>query len=92
MSCAAPVGKAAMLMKFMQRKQRLQVIVDELAPRNFKATEDQGIITVRYVLQNVAPDRFRSTSTAVFVENETALYIPRKASWNQANSGRSLSG
>src|SRR3989442_12780494 len=36
-----------------------KVFHNALAPRNFKGSEDQGIITVRYVLQNVAPNRFR---------------------------------
>ena len=47
-----------------------KVFRNALAPRNFKGSEDQGIITVRYVLQNVAPDRFRIYIDAVFVENE----------------------
>jgi hypothetical protein len=53
-----------------------KVYHNALAPRNFKASEDQGIITVRYVLQNVAPDRFRIHIDAVFVENEHRTVHP----------------
>ena len=53
-----------------------KVFHNALAPRNFKASEDQGIITVRYVLQNVAPNRFRIYIDAVFVENEHRTVHP----------------
>jgi hypothetical protein len=53
-----------------------KVFHNALAPRNFKGSEDQGIITVRYVLQNVAPDRFRICIDAVFVENEHRTVHP----------------
>ena len=47
-----------------------KVFHDALAPRNFKGSEDQGTITVRYVLRDIAPNRFRIHIDAVFVENE----------------------
>jgi hypothetical protein len=53
-----------------------KVCYGALAPRNFKGSEDQGIITVRYVLQNTAPDRFRIQIDAVFVENERRAVHP----------------
>jgi len=53
-----------------------KVFHNALAPRNFKGSEDQGIITVRYVLQSIAPDRFRIRIDAVFVENEHRTVHP----------------
>jgi len=42
---------------------------DALAPRHFKESADIGIITVRYVVQGVAPDKTRLQIDAVFVED-----------------------
>lgn len=42
---------------------------DALAPRHFKDSADIGIITVRYVVQGVAPDKTRLQIDAVFVED-----------------------
>ena len=42
---------------------------DALAPRNFKDAADIGIITVRYVVQGVAPNKTRLQIDAVFVED-----------------------
>jgi hypothetical protein len=42
---------------------------DALAPRNFKDSADIGIITVRYVVQGVAPNKTRLQIDAVFVED-----------------------
>ena len=53
-----------------------KVFHNALAPRNFKGSEDQGIITVRYVLQSVAPDRFRIHIDAVFAETEHRTVHP----------------
>jgi hypothetical protein len=47
-----------------------------LAPRNFKGSEDQGTITVRYILQDVSPDRFRIHIDAVFIEDERRAVHP----------------
>jgi len=47
-----------------------------LAPRNFKGSEDQGTVTVRYILQDVAPDRFRIHIDAVFIETEHRTVHP----------------
>ena len=53
-----------------------KVCYGALAPRNFKGSEDQGVITVRYVLQNTAADRFRIQIDAVFIENERRTVHP----------------
>jgi len=45
-----------------------KVYQNALAPRNFKDSADQGTITVRYVIVNEAPDRFRIQIDAVYVE------------------------
>jgi hypothetical protein len=45
-----------------------KVYQNALAPRNFKESADQGTITVRYLLINEAPDRFRIQIDAVYVE------------------------
>jgi hypothetical protein len=45
-----------------------KVYQNALAPRNFKDSADQGAITVRYVIINEAPDRFRIQIDAVYVE------------------------
>jgi hypothetical protein len=45
-----------------------KVYQNALAPRNFKDSADQGTITVRYVIINEAPDRFRIQIDAVYVE------------------------
>ncbi len=42
---------------------------DALAPRNFKDSADIGIITVRYVVEGVAPNKTRLQIDAVFVED-----------------------
>lgn len=42
---------------------------DALAPRHFKDSADIGIITVRYVVQGVAPNKTRVQIDAVFVED-----------------------
>jgi len=42
---------------------------DALAPRHFKDSTDVGIITVRYVVQGVAPDKTRLQIDAAFVED-----------------------
>jgi len=47
-----------------------KVAHDALAPRNFKGSEDQGTITVRYLLNPEGPERFRIQIDAVFVETE----------------------
>jgi hypothetical protein len=49
---------------------------DALAPRNFKNSSDIGIITVRYVVQRVSPDRTRLEITAVFVEDGSRRVHP----------------
>jgi len=46
-----------------------KVYQNALSPRNFKDSADQGTITVRYVIINEAPDRFRIQIDAVYVEN-----------------------
>jgi hypothetical protein len=46
-----------------------KVYQNALSPRNFKDSADQGTITVRYVVINEAPDRFRIQIDAVYVEN-----------------------
>ena len=53
-----------------------KVFYNALAPRNFKGSEDQGTITVRYVLQEIAMERFRIRIYAVFVENEHRTVHP----------------
>jgi hypothetical protein len=45
-----------------------KVYQNALAPRNFKDSADQGTITVRYIIINEAPDRFRIQIDAVYVE------------------------
>ena len=45
-----------------------KVYQNALAPRNFKDSADQGTITVRYLIINEAPDRFRIQIEAVYVE------------------------
>jgi hypothetical protein len=47
-----------------------KVAHDALAPRNFKGSEDQGTITVRYILNPEGLERFRIQIDAVFVEKE----------------------
>jgi hypothetical protein len=42
---------------------------DALAPRHFKGSADIGIITVRYVVQGVAPNKTRLQIDAAFVED-----------------------
>lgn len=42
---------------------------DALAPRHFKDSADVGIITVRYVVQGVAPNKTRLQIDAAFVED-----------------------
>jgi hypothetical protein len=49
---------------------------DALAPRNFKNSSDIGIITVRYVVRPVSPDRTRLEITAVFVEDGSRRVHP----------------
>jgi hypothetical protein len=49
---------------------------DALAPRNFKNSSDIGIITVRYVVRSVSPDRTRLEITAVFVEDGSRRVHP----------------
>jgi hypothetical protein len=44
---------------------------DALAPRHFKNSADIGIISVRYVVEPVAPTRTHLEITAVFVEDGT---------------------
>lgn len=41
---------------------------DVIAPRNFRDSEDQGTIAVRYVVTSVTPERTRLRIDAVFVE------------------------
>jgi len=41
---------------------------DAIAPRNFRDSEDQGTIAVRYVVTSVTPERTRLRIDAVFVE------------------------
>ena len=53
-----------------------KVFYNALAPRNFKGSEDQGTITVRYVLQEIALERFRIRIDAVFAENEHRTVHP----------------
>jgi hypothetical protein len=47
-----------------------------LSPRNFRDSEDQGTVTVRYILTNEGPDRFRIQIDAVFVEAERRTVHP----------------
>jgi hypothetical protein len=47
-----------------------------LSPRNFKDSEDQGTVTVRYVLNNEGPNRFRIQIDAVFVETARRTVHP----------------
>jgi hypothetical protein len=49
---------------------------DALAPRNFKGSEDQGTITVRYILKSEGPERFRIQIDAIFVETERRSVHP----------------
>jgi hypothetical protein len=42
---------------------------DAVAPRHFKNSADIGIVTVRYVVQSVAPNRTHLAINAVFVED-----------------------
>ena len=53
-----------------------KVAHDALAPRNFKGSEDQGTITVRYVLKSEGPERFRIQIDAIFVETERKSVHP----------------
>ena len=47
-----------------------------LAPRNFKGSEDQGTITVRYILKPEGAERFRIQIDAVFIETERRAVHP----------------
>jgi hypothetical protein len=47
-----------------------------LSPRNFRGSEDQGTITVRYILQDVSPGQFRIHIDAVFIEDERRAVHP----------------
>jgi hypothetical protein len=49
---------------------------DALAPRFFKDSNDLGTISVRYVVQTVAPGRVRIRIDAVFVERERRSVHP----------------
>jgi hypothetical protein len=42
---------------------------DALAPRNFKDSTDIGVITVRYIVQGIDPNKTRLQIDAVFVED-----------------------
>jgi hypothetical protein len=53
-----------------------KVARDALAPRNFKGSEDQGTITVRFILKDEAPERFRIQIDAVFIETERKTVHP----------------
>jgi hypothetical protein len=53
-----------------------KVAHDALAPRNFKGSEDQGTITVRYILKSEGPERFRIQIDAIFVETERKSVHP----------------
>ncbi len=53
-----------------------KVAHDALAPRNFKGSEDQGTITVRFILKSESPERFRIQIDAVFVETERRAVHP----------------
>ena len=53
-----------------------KVAHDALAPRNFKGSEDQGAITVRFILKSESPERFRIQIDAVFVETERRAVHP----------------
>jgi hypothetical protein len=53
-----------------------KVAHDALAPRNFKGSEDQGTITVRFILKGESPERFRIQIDAVFVETERRAVHP----------------
>jgi hypothetical protein len=44
---------------------------DAVAPRHFKNSADIGIVTVRYVVQGLAPNRTHLAINAVFVEDGT---------------------
>jgi hypothetical protein len=53
-----------------------KVVRDALAPRNFKGSEDQGTITVRFILKDEAPERFRIQIEAIFIETERRTVHP----------------
>ena len=53
-----------------------KVAHDALAPRNFKGSEDQGTITVRFILKGESPERFRIQIDAVFVETARRAVHP----------------
>jgi len=55
-----------------------KVFHDALAPRNFKGSEDQGTITVRYVLQDIAPNRFRIHIDAKLILAKNARRLHHK--------------
>jgi hypothetical protein len=51
-----------------------------LAPRNFKDSSDIGVITVRYVVRVISPERTHLEITAVFVEDGTHRVHPSDTS------------
>jgi hypothetical protein len=53
---------------------------DALAPRNFKDSSDIGVITVRYVVRTISPERTHLEISAVFVEDGTHRVHPSDSS------------